>query len=267
MPIAVNEGIRIRYEMEGDGAPLVMIDGFSTSLEMWREQGYTEGLAAGYRLILIDARGHGQSDKPHDPALYRPERMGGDVISVLDQLGVEKAHYLGASMGAAIGFEVARLAQGRLRSLILMGYGRCGPPTEAQMQFQAIGRKMQEMAVAMGAEGSLAALEQMAGPRSPEEKARFLANFVANDQKALLAFLDAFDKWPGFEDVLPRIMVPCLLMATENDPHYPSAKKCAEMMPRAKFVSLAGGVHAQASYEPAIVLPHIKEFLQETSGL
>jgi pimeloyl-ACP methyl ester carboxylesterase len=266
MPLVVNGGIRIHYEVEGEGEPLVMVDGFSTSLKMWQEQGYTGRLADSHRLILIDARGHGQSDKPHDAAQYRAELMVGDVVAVLDQLGVQKTHYMGASMGAAIGFEMARQAMGRLRTLTLMGYGRYGPPSAAQQQFQAAGRRMQELAATMGAEAALAEVEKLAGPRSPEARAAFLANFQANDQKALLAFILGFEEWRGFEDVLPGITVPCLIMVAESDPLYASARKCAEVMPHAVFVALGGGTHSQTSYGADIVLPHTRKFLNEARG-
>ncbi len=262
MPFASHGDVRIRYEVEGEGEPLVLIDGFSTGLEMWREQGYTRALAGACQLILVDPRGHGQSDKPHDPGQYRPELMAGDVAVVLDRLGLEKAHYLGASMGAAIGFEVVRRAPERLRSLILMGYGRHGQPTEAQRQFQATGLRLEEMAVAMGPEAALAALERLAGPRPPEERARFLAN----DHQALLAFLKANAEWPSFEEILPAVTVPTLFLVAEGDPFYESARQCAARMPAATLVSLAGGFHGQASYDPERVVPHIRVFLRQASG-
>ena len=67
MPYAVNQGVRIHYRIEGDGQPLVLQHGFTDSLETWYETGYVEGPKTDYRLILIDARGHGASDKLHSP--------------------------------------------------------------------------------------------------------------------------------------------------------------------------------------------------------
>ena len=188
--------------------------------------------------------------------------MAGDVVAVLDHLRVEKAHYLGASMGAAIGFQVARLSLDRLRTLSLLAYGRYGPLTELQLQFQAMGRKIQEIAASMDAESALAAIEQMVGPRSPEDRARF----IANDQKALLAFMEAFDGWPGFEDALPGMKVPSLVMVADGDPHYASAKRCSEAMPSATFVALTGGIHSLDSYGAETVVPMIKSFLKEAGA-
>jgi pimeloyl-ACP methyl ester carboxylesterase len=100
-----HDAIRIHYEVEGAGTPLVLMHGALVGLEMWRELGYTGALRDDHRLILIDARGHGRSEAPHDPAYYRPELMAGDVTAVLDALEIPAAHFLGASLGAAIGFE------------------------------------------------------------------------------------------------------------------------------------------------------------------
>jgi pimeloyl-ACP methyl ester carboxylesterase len=64
MAFANNKGIRIHYEVEGDGPPLVIQHGYSDSIETWYELGYVDALKGTHRLILVDARGHGASDKP-----------------------------------------------------------------------------------------------------------------------------------------------------------------------------------------------------------
>jgi len=75
MPYADNQGVRIHYRVEGEGPPLVLQHGMIQSIEDWYERGYVGALtAAGFRLILADARGLGRSDKPHDPAAYGLDR-------------------------------------------------------------------------------------------------------------------------------------------------------------------------------------------------
>jgi pimeloyl-ACP methyl ester carboxylesterase len=70
MSYADSRGIRIHYRVEGEGPPLVLQHGFTQSIDDWYEFGYVDALKRDYRLILVDARGHGQSDKPHDPNAY-----------------------------------------------------------------------------------------------------------------------------------------------------------------------------------------------------
>src|SRR5262245_37737620 len=104
MPYANNQGVRTHYEVEGAGPPLVLLHGLTASPEQWRFFGVVDELKHGYQLILIDGRGHGASDKPHDPAAYSQEAMAGDFVAVLDQLGVPRAYYWGTSMGGETGF-------------------------------------------------------------------------------------------------------------------------------------------------------------------
>ena len=119
MPYAGNQGTSIHYHVEGDGPPLVLQHGFTSCLKSWYVYGYVEELCKSYKLILIDARGHGESDKPHDPNDYLLELRVNDVLAVMDDLKIEKAHYLGYSMGGIIGFGIAKHAADRFHSLII----------------------------------------------------------------------------------------------------------------------------------------------------
>lgn len=74
MPRVDNEGVSIHYRVEGDGPPVVLGHGITDSSDFWYECGYVEALKPKYRLVLIDFRGHGKSDKPHD--LHRTQRQG-----------------------------------------------------------------------------------------------------------------------------------------------------------------------------------------------
>src|SRR5215470_13911739 len=94
MPYANSHGVRIHYQVEGAGPPLVLLHGFTDSLASWYEFGYVSALAPDYKLILLDARGHGGSDKPHEPVAYETELNVADVLAVLDTLHVPTVHFL-----------------------------------------------------------------------------------------------------------------------------------------------------------------------------
>ena len=83
MPYCDNQSVRVHYHVEGDptGPPLVVHHGFSMSLEDWHDLEYVAALGDGYRLVLVDARGHGHSDKPHAAAAFRKARVGGRMRS------------------------------------------------------------------------------------------------------------------------------------------------------------------------------------------
>jgi pimeloyl-ACP methyl ester carboxylesterase len=86
-----SDGAQIAFETAGRGDPLVLLHGFFGDRATWRSAGHVDALAADYRLILIDGRGHGDSDAPHRPASYRIGQQVDDVLAVLDSLGVGRA--------------------------------------------------------------------------------------------------------------------------------------------------------------------------------
>ena len=121
MPNAGNQGVRIHYRVEGAGQPLVLQHGYTQNLEHWYQCGYVDALKAQYRLILIDARGHGASDKPHERPAYAWPAGAMDVLAVLDALGIHRALFWGYSMGGAIGFGALTIAPERFVALIAGG--------------------------------------------------------------------------------------------------------------------------------------------------
>jgi len=96
-----SDDVRIHYVDLGAGEPVVLVHGFTASLEMWNVDDIMKNLAQDYRVIALDVRGHGLSGKPHVPEAYGP-KMAEDIIRLLDHLEVKKAHMVGYSMGAYI---------------------------------------------------------------------------------------------------------------------------------------------------------------------
>ena len=94
-------GIRIRYVDVGRGEPIVLIHGFASRVEGWNRGDILSSLATDYRVVALDLRGHGLSDKPHQPEMYG-SRMADDVLRLMDHLGIGKAHIVSYSMGAKI---------------------------------------------------------------------------------------------------------------------------------------------------------------------
>lgn len=262
MPYVVNQGVRIYYEIEGHGAPLVMMHGFSRSLKGWYDNGYVQGLSQNYQLILMDARGHGASDKPHEVEAYQPDLFAGDILAVLDDLGVKKAHYYGYSQGGAIGFKsVARYALPRFYSLIIGGMSPYRVITEAEEQWSRLLTSAMETAVEKGMEYYVATIERVMGPMLPSVKAECLKN----DPSALLAMRKAYAGWPGAEDILEYITVPCLIFVGEADAYFVKAKEGAGHMPDAIFISFPGLNHVECGQRSDLVIPHIKQFLAKVN--
>lgn len=112
-------------EPAGDAAPIVLVHGFAASrTSNWRDQHWYDHLQAdGRRVIALDNRGHGESGTPQDSEAYRLETMAGDVIAVLDHLGVERADLLGYSMGGRIGTSLLATHGDRFNAAVLAGVG------------------------------------------------------------------------------------------------------------------------------------------------
>ncbi len=252
MPYADHDGVRIHYKIEGDGPPVVLQHGFTQSAMTWYMNGYVNALKQDYQLILVDARGHGDSDKPHHPDVYDVSLTAGDVVAVLDDLHLDKAHYWGYSMGGWIGCGMAKYALARVHTFILGGmhpYGRQLPPDS-----QLDGDDPEAFVDAlMGRLG----VDQTAIPPVLREA------LFANDFKALAA---AQQDFPSLAEIIPTMTMPSLLYAGENDEtYYAKARACAQELPNASFFSLPGHDHAEAFRASKLVLPHVTAFLRDNS--
>lgn len=252
MPYASNGGVRIYYEREGSGPPLVLHHGFTRSLEGWRDNGYVDVLKREYGLILMDARGHGRSDKPHDPAAYAPEQRVGDVRAVLDDAGIERAIFWGYSMGGRIGYACARYAPERLDALVIGGmHPYAGNPAQPGWRAEAMR--------AGGIEGYLAELERREGPLPAQMRARILDN----DAEALIASTTASASAPDFSAALAALRVPVLIYAGDRDQPIHDLAQRAAAAAGVPFVSLPGLNHGEVSRSSAVVLPHVLPFLAD----
>ena len=115
MPIAKVGDVSINYEVEGKGEPLVMIMGFGSGIEGWHYQ--APFFAKRFKVVTFDNRGVGKSDKPE--SLYTTVTMADDAVHLMDHLGIEKAHIMGASMGGMIAQELAINHPERVNKLVL----------------------------------------------------------------------------------------------------------------------------------------------------
>lgn len=101
---------------------MILYDGFADPVQDLREWVLTEALASeGFRVVFADHRGHGRSDRPHDPAAYAMPLRVADVVAILDRLGIERAHFVGRSWGGMLCFGIGEHAPGRVRSLVIGG--------------------------------------------------------------------------------------------------------------------------------------------------
>ena len=252
MPYANNEGIRIHYEVEGQGPVLLLVHKFSSSIKDWCRAGYVDALKSDYQLVLVDARGHGASDKPHDPKAYEISTTAGDMVAVLDDLGIERACFWGYSNGGRIGFGIGKHNPNRFHSLIIGGMHPYKRDPETRNQNIRV--------LMQGMEAVIAERESQGAVLTPEQKAEMLAN----DNLALAASTTANRDDPGLDDALSTMALPCLLYVGEADEFfYEGVKECVKLIPNATFFTLPGLDHGGAFDRIDLVLPHVTEFLSK----
>jgi pimeloyl-ACP methyl ester carboxylesterase len=116
------DGVGINYEVTGEGRPVVLLHGFPDSGRLWRNQ--VPALAdAGFQVIVPDLRGYGRSDKPDEVEAYSIPFLAGDVLAVLADLGIEKAHVVGHDWGAALAWGLGALVPAQVDHLVVLSVG------------------------------------------------------------------------------------------------------------------------------------------------
>jgi pimeloyl-ACP methyl ester carboxylesterase len=133
-----SDGVKIHYETFGEGYPIVLVHGITGNLKVnWVDQGWAETLQPIRRVVALDCRGHGRSDKPHDLGAYAGDKMPQDILNLMDYLGIEKADLFGYSMGAFISLDLLAHHSERFTSVILGGIGK-GFTFDSPEQIRAI---------------------------------------------------------------------------------------------------------------------------------
>ena len=260
MPYAQNEDVEIFYEIVGEGYPIVLQHGLTSSHEGWygraREVNYVEALQNKFKVILVDSRGHGKSGKPHVPEKYAMKYMVGDIVAVLDELNIEYAVFWGYSMGGRIGLAAAKYAPTRFTAYVIGGNGLSEKDSLGEMEELKGYIKLLEK----GNEAMISYIENLRGSKLKDWEYEKWNNADAN---ALVAYMSNYENI-GMADYLPKVTAPFLFYAgTEDKYPHSTAKACAEIMQNAEFVSLPGVNHSGASIGTKPALPHVLRFLEK----
>ena len=263
-----SNGVKIHYIVEGQGEPVVLIHGFTADIDKNWRTGFGVGpdqrgpmiiptLARNYRVIALDNRGHGKSDKPHDPKQYGVE-MVEDVIRLLDHLKIQKAHIVGYSMGAVITARLLATHPDRLLSATLGGHGGIRDNRRNQF-YDELARSLEQgkgfgpLIVALTPPGQ--------HPPSPEQIEAISARLSStNDAKALAAAVRGFPELAVTPDQLKKNQVPTLALIGEQDPLKPGVDALRGEMANLKIVVIPGADHVTAVSNPMFI-KSLSEFL------
>jgi pimeloyl-ACP methyl ester carboxylesterase len=253
MPFAENEGLKIHYDTLGNGPPLIMVPGLAATNIVWKLNGYQNALRDHFTLIPTKPRGFGKSSKPHNSEAYHYRNIASDIVSVIDDLGYEKVHYLGYSMGAEMGFGLLKYAENRFNSFILGG----GNPSDEALN---LSRSSWKTGFQRGVDFFIEAAE----PRFGEYWSNDLeAMFRSNDAEALIAY-NSVELDEKFCEIFPRISVPCMIYSGDLDDWMDGVEEMVASIPQHRYVVLEGGLDHFGGYFGARELkPHLIQFMKD----
>jgi 3-oxoadipate enol-lactonase len=240
MPFAQNQGAKIYWDQQGEGAPLLLIMGLGWTSQMWYRS--RPVLSAQFRTIAFDNRGVGQSDVPPGP--YPIALMASDAAAVLDAAGVERAHICGMSMGGMIAQESALQYPQRVRSLIL-GCTAPGGPNAVQAEREVIDlllvprRDPEEMAKAISPY-----IYDAGTPDARKEEDLAVRRPWFPTAEGYLAQLQGIIAWEAYSR-LPQIAAPTLVIHGESDRLVPpeNGRRIAARIPNAQLVMIPRASH------------------------
>jgi pimeloyl-ACP methyl ester carboxylesterase len=252
MPYAAANGLRLYYEEEGSGPPLVLLNAATGTFDGAQRGGWTTlrpALAQRYRVVHVEGRGHGHTDNPGGPEAYTIPTLAADIRALIEGLGLAPAHVAGYSHGASVGLELAFAHPQVVRSVIGVGFNYINDAkTEAGFQ-QLDPDWVERNAPAWGAD-----LARRHDPHHAPGHWRDLLRWVIASESAARSYTLAD---------LPRIAVPTLWIAGEDDPWFELDQQVTmkRHIPGAELLIVNHAGHGPQLTHPHLVGPAMVDFL------
>jgi pimeloyl-ACP methyl ester carboxylesterase len=235
------DGLRLAYRELGQGRPVVLLHGYlATAAATWIDSGIAGTIAGhGYRVIMPDMRGHGDSARPHDPAAYPPDVLADDGLALVEQLGLTGYDLAGYSLGGRT--VVRMLARGAVPDRAVVG----GQGLEAVLHTAGRGGHFRHLLSNFGT----------FEPGSREQAMEDRLKASGADPAALVNIPATFASTSAGE--LAAITVPVLVLTGAEDGHDETAEALASALPHGQYLRLPGNHYS------AFITP---EFLAAMTG-
>ncbi len=241
MPFTENQGVRLHWQEQGQGTPILLIMGHSYSAAMWHPM--LAPLGAKHRVISFDNRGTGESDTTPKMTV---QQLAGDALAVMDAAGVDRAHVFGVSMGGVIAIELALQQPQRVTSLLLGCTGVLNADKPRMPAFLRILYRLPPWALKLltqrrGADsgyGSAAPAEAIAADQA------MLAKDKSN-VRGVIAQSAAVGSYSTTTEAVARLAMPALVLHGDEDRLVPLAwgAELAETLPDSRLVKFEGAGH------------------------
>ncbi|MVT52560.1 alpha/beta fold hydrolase [Bradyrhizobium yuanmingense] len=250
MPEINRDGVNIYYELHGNGPPLLLTHGYSSTSAMWH--GQIDALAKDHTLILWDMRGHGQSDYPDDARAYSEDLTVGDMAAILDAVGAKRAIIGGLSLGGYMSLAFYRAHPERARALLIIDTGPGFRKDDAREAWNARALATADRLDREGLEVLKAATRERA--TASHRNARGLALAA----RGMLTQRDA-----RVMELLPEIKVPSLIVVGADDtPFLAASDYMVAKIPGAQKVVIPAAGHAVNIDQPQAFVDAVVPFLK-----
>jgi pimeloyl-ACP methyl ester carboxylesterase len=261
MPCLQVNGVDLFYEVTGTGEPLLFLHGLGSSGRDWELQ--VQAFARDYRVITVDLRGHGRSQKADGS--YSIPLFAEDVIALLDHIAPEAVHVVGLSMGGMVALQLALTSPERVRSLTVVNSSAGLNPDSLAEYGQVLVRVFLAVTLSQRQVGAYLANRFFPEPDQALIRRIFIEHWAQNDKLAYLKAMWAIMRWNVVAE-LPDIDCPSLIIGGDED-YIPLAHKTtmAQGIPDAALVIVPHSRHGTPVDQPARFNAILDDFLQEVA--
>ena len=262
------QSVTYEYEVVGSGEPLLLLHGFTGSMETWRT--FIPSWSKQFQVIAVDLVGHGKTESPKELAHYDIQNVALQMKTLLDHLRIEKAHILGYSMGGRLAITMACLYPNRVCSLLLEN---CTAGLKQEVDRKERREKDEQLADRIELEGIESFVNRWENiplfatqkklPREVQEAVR--KERLANNPRGLANSLRGMGTGaqPSWWNRLEELKMPVLLINGESDQKFfHILKNIQKGIPHAKFVKIDGAGHAIHVEQPQKFDTIVKGFLK-----
>lgn len=250
-------GTAIAYDDVGSGDPVVFIHGLGSSARDWERQ--VDVFASTHRVITVDLRGHGRSNKPPGP--YSIEQFASDVAGLIDHLGIAPVSVVGISLGGMVAFQLAAARPDLLDKVVIVN---ALPDNDllADARMQVAIRKMIVRVLGLRRMGAFLAPRLFPDEDMEEERQILVERWAENDKRAYQASFQAIIDWPGVTARIGDFSGP-MLMVSASDDYVPLATKqpYLDRLPQIEHVVIGNSHHAVPVERPDAFNRVLAEFL------
>lgn len=250
--------IKLHYEITGEGEPLLFIHGLGSSGRDWEKQ--ISFFSRHYRVVVFDARGHGQSSRPPGP--YSIKLFAADTAKLITELNLAPVHVVGLSLGGMIALQLAVDYPHLLKNMVIVNIGPEVRLKSLKQWLTAIRRFLIVRFFGMRKMGEVLARELFPQAEQASLRKIFVERWAKNDKRAYLHTMRAIVGW-SVADRITRIEVPTLVIASDHDyTPVPVKKAFVARMPRAELAVIQDAHHAAPVERPETFNAVLAAFLE-----